>query len=420
MQSAIACVLRSKKMAIYHLNLKPISRSAGHSMAAALAYETGQIVRDVDGQAQDYTRKGGVLSHEIIGTSMDLNAIARGIEFSETRKNSTLGRRMTIGLPEELPAEERREAAESFGKWLHEKYKVAVVVSVHEPSGAGDQRNHHAHITISDRRLDGDKFGEKARELTAAHSSKAELLNIREKWAEIANDYLSKHGKEQISHLSNKARGIEKTPTSHLGRVVTEQIRKGYKPHGALINQSIQQSNENQRIPTTPRSRSNKEDRGLQPARDSGDAERLEQLGTRIISRALEALFDRKSSFRSTSGRERTKQEIEFFGERTRPSEGKIQQLAGLVFQRLRGQFVAPIRDGREEIELLPHRGREHTRDSERRGRTRSGDQRRIGARSRQILRTNERHLQNQKQKAERRAGSPASRNRKPDRGLER
>ena len=54
-------------MAIYHLSTAPMSRTEGRSAVAAAAYRSGTELADArTGQVFDYTRKGGVLSAEIV------------------------------------------------------------------------------------------------------------------------------------------------------------------------------------------------------------------------------------------------------------------------------------------------------------------------------------------------------------------
>ena len=54
-------------MAIYHLSVKTISRSAGRSATAAAAYRArGEITDERTGEIHDYTRKGGVRSAALI------------------------------------------------------------------------------------------------------------------------------------------------------------------------------------------------------------------------------------------------------------------------------------------------------------------------------------------------------------------
>ena len=54
-------------MAIYHLAMKPISRSGGRSAVAAAAYRASQkLTNERDGLTHDFTRKGGVEHSEIV------------------------------------------------------------------------------------------------------------------------------------------------------------------------------------------------------------------------------------------------------------------------------------------------------------------------------------------------------------------
>jgi len=54
-------------MAIFHLSVKTISRSAGRSATAAAAYRSGKIVHDErTGLIHDYRRRHGVSHSEIV------------------------------------------------------------------------------------------------------------------------------------------------------------------------------------------------------------------------------------------------------------------------------------------------------------------------------------------------------------------
>ena len=53
-------------MALYHLTVSQIRRSAGQSAIAAAAYRAGEcLYSDYYGEYSDYTRKGGVICSEI-------------------------------------------------------------------------------------------------------------------------------------------------------------------------------------------------------------------------------------------------------------------------------------------------------------------------------------------------------------------
>ena len=54
-------------MALYHLTVNQIRRSAGQSAIASAAYRAGErLYSDYYGEYSDYTRKGGVICSEIL------------------------------------------------------------------------------------------------------------------------------------------------------------------------------------------------------------------------------------------------------------------------------------------------------------------------------------------------------------------
>ena len=77
---------------------------------------------------------------------------------AETRKNSTVAREIVIALPAELDAAARARMVRGFAEKLAIKHKVAVDFAIHEPNSKGDDRNHHAHLLLSTRRLRAEGF----------------------------------------------------------------------------------------------------------------------------------------------------------------------------------------------------------------------------------------------------------------------
>src|SRR3546814_3691560 len=106
-------------------------------------------------------------------------------ELEETRKNATVAREYEIALPVELSADERRELALGLAREISERHGVAVDVSIHAPGREGAQRNHHAHLLTTTRRLGPEGLGEKTRELDQKQSGEGE--RGRERWAEMPN-----------------------------------------------------------------------------------------------------------------------------------------------------------------------------------------------------------------------------------------
>ena len=240
MQTSFACGLRRQKlnrkkaMAIYHLSVKPISRSDGRSVTAAAAYRAAAKISDErTGQLHDYTRKQGVVSVTIITPklapkwSQDRSQIWNAAELAEIRKNATVAREFEIALPSELNATQRQQLAHEFAQELVTQHGCIADVAIHQPGKEGDQRNHHAHILLSTRRLGPDGFTEKTRELDDYNSGPKWVKKWRERYAQLQNQYLQQSGSEQrVDHRSYKDQGLDLIPTCHLGPSATAYERR--------------------------------------------------------------------------------------------------------------------------------------------------------------------------------------------------
>jgi len=152
------------------------------------------------------------------------------------RANGSAYREIEVALPRELTPDQRRELVEDFvRRELGDQHVYQW--GIHNPKAAlekGEQP--HAHIMYSERRLDGierdpDQFfkrynaknperggAQKASGGKARGTLKDELLATRQRWAEVQNEHLVRHGHEvRVDHRSLKDQGIERTPEKHLG-----------------------------------------------------------------------------------------------------------------------------------------------------------------------------------------------------------
>lgn len=221
-------------MAIYHLSVKTVSRSAGRSATAAAAYRSGVSITDSStGEIHDYRRKGGVQSATLVIPSNapewahDRGALWNAAEQAEKRKNSTVAREFEIALPSELSPAERQRLAVDFARELVERHGCAADVAIHAPGKEGDSRNHHAHILLTTRRLTPQGMGEKTRELDDQTSGKALVTQWRERFATLQNERLREAGHAvQVDHRSHAQRGMQAMPTWHLGPVATAIERR--------------------------------------------------------------------------------------------------------------------------------------------------------------------------------------------------
>lgn len=222
-------------MASYHLSVKPISRSAGRSSTGAAAYRAAVRIHDQrTGEVFDFTRKRGVEHREIVAPAnapawaYDRQALWNAVEIAETRKNSTVGREFEIALPSELNARERQVLATNFARELVARHGMVVDVAIHAPHRHGDQRNYHAHLLCSTRRLTAEGFREKTRELDDLKTGPAEVTRWRGRWADLQNELLVEHGhSERVDHRSLTAQGIHRAPTYHKGPAVMGMERRG-------------------------------------------------------------------------------------------------------------------------------------------------------------------------------------------------
>lgn len=197
-------------MAIFNLSVSTISRSQGRTATAAAAYRAGVLIEcQRTGICHDYRRKRGVAHRMIFSPgnapkwSCRRADLWNAVEAKENRRNSVVAREWRISLPHELDAEQRIEATQAFAKELVKRYGVAADIAIHNPGREGDDRNYHAHILTTTRRLDAEGFAEKTRVLDAAKTGGPEIEIMRKTWAEIANNALERAGKsERIDHRS--------------------------------------------------------------------------------------------------------------------------------------------------------------------------------------------------------------------------
>lgn len=231
-------------MAIYHLTMKPISRSGGRSAVAAAAYRSSErLTNERDGQTHDFTARRGVEHTEIVHPegveaewAQDRSTLWNAAEFAEKRKDARVAREIEVALPHELSAEQRLELTREFAHGLADRYGVAVDFAIHSPHGDTDVRNHHAHIMLTTRKVGAEGLADKSdlelenKKLTALGlpTSHDQLRDIRLDWEDRANRHLALAGHDiRIDHRSHRDCGLEIEPTQHMGVHATQMDRRG-------------------------------------------------------------------------------------------------------------------------------------------------------------------------------------------------
>ncbi len=247
-------------MAIYHLSTKPVSRSSGRSAVASAAYRCAVLlVNQRDGLVHDFTRKEGVEHIEIVlpqGVSadwaLDRSTLWNAAEFAEKRKDARVAREFEIALPHELSTEGRLKAARAFAQDLANRYGAAVDFAIHSPSEHGDIRNYHAHVLMTTRQVGKAGLGEKtclehknARLLAnGMATTDMQLRDIRQSWQGIANRQLQREGLDvRIDHRSHAERGLELSPTEHMGVHASQMRQQGMAvERGRLDDEAARQN----------------------------------------------------------------------------------------------------------------------------------------------------------------------------------
>jgi Ti-type conjugative transfer relaxase TraA len=231
-------------MAIYHLAMKPISRSGGRSAVAAAAYRSSQkLTNERDGLTHDFTHRRGVEHTEIVlpdgveaEWAQDRSRLWNAAEAAEKRIDARVAREIEVALPHELTATQRLELTREFAHDLADRYAVAVDFAIHSPHGDTDVRNHHAHIMLTTRKVEREGLGEKSdlelenKRLSALGlpTSHDQLRDIRTDWEERTNRHLALAGHDiRIDHRSHRDSGLEIEPTQHMGVHATQMDRRG-------------------------------------------------------------------------------------------------------------------------------------------------------------------------------------------------
>ena len=251
------------------MSAQVISRGAGRNAVNAAAYRRGACMYDGrTGETFCYVQKRDVLYSEIampegaptwVQALLERHAQERvaaseelwnRVETHEKRPDAQLAREIEIALPAELSLEENIGLARLFVTEQLASRGFAADWSIHQ----GANGNIHAHIMLTIRPLTEQGFGAKREALRDAETGevlrdkrgrilyafgnpwggKADLLALREQWADYANLHLARAGHDvRIDHRSHEVRSIDVTPTVHKGTGA-----KGLEERGTLADRA--------------------------------------------------------------------------------------------------------------------------------------------------------------------------------------
>jgi MobA/MobL family len=232
-------------MALYRCEIKALSRSDNRNAVLAASYRAGVVLVDEADfftkapRTHDYSRRTGVVASGLIVPSCTPEALAQtraalwnAQERAETRKNSRIAREAIIALPYELDDHGRQQAVIRYAEHIMNRYGVACDYAIHRPDKRGDDRNHHAHILFTVRRMTKEGLGEKTRELDDQTQGAEEIIHLRQTWETICNEALAAAKQPvRVDCRSLRARGIHRLPEPKQGAAATRREREGHTSH---------------------------------------------------------------------------------------------------------------------------------------------------------------------------------------------
>lgn len=206
-----------KPGAIFHFACKVHGRSTGANAVRLAAYRAGERLRsDLTGRIHNYTRKTEVAFKAILAPDVsapwvtDRGVLWNTVDSMEARKDAQLAREIEVALPLALSRDQQIELLTNWVQEVFVSQGMVADVCLHDKVG-----NPHSHILLTLREIGPNGFGKKNRSWNAPPL----LETWRESWADFVNNFLEKAGLDiRIDHRSYRRRGVDLTPTRHIGR----------------------------------------------------------------------------------------------------------------------------------------------------------------------------------------------------------
>lgn len=201
-------------MALYHLNVRNISRGDGRSAVACAAYRAGETLHnEAEEKASTFGGRRDVLFSEIRAPAgaadwmRERATLWNAVERAEKRKDARLAKEIEFALPRELPLAQWLDLARQMADAYVSRGHI-VDLAIHDD---GTAHNPHVHLMLTTRAIVGDGFGPKLREADGRQF----VQDARALWARIANTVLGAAGLGAIDPRSHAARGITEPPGQH-------------------------------------------------------------------------------------------------------------------------------------------------------------------------------------------------------------
>ena len=212
-------------MASYHLSVHPnVSRGKGQSLVRTAAYNArARLVDERTGEVWDYRHLGAALASGIYAAegapdwARDLGQLVNEVERFEKRSDAQLAMNLDIALPHEQTLEQNRRLMQDFVREQFQRKGYAAHFAIHPPDRSGDDRNIHAHVLVTLRKIDEHGFARTKAEQQERYRNRGEYVEgLRDAWEKLANRHLERNGYDaRIDRRSLEDRGIEREPQQH-------------------------------------------------------------------------------------------------------------------------------------------------------------------------------------------------------------
>ena len=262
-------------MALFHLSVTQVKRSAGQSAVACVAYRAGEkLYSQYYGEVSDYTRKAGVACSEILLPAhappeyADRQTLWNAVEEAERHPKAQLAYSFDIALQNEFSMEENIALARQFLLEHFVSRGMAVDYAVHQPDKEGDVPNLHFHVMCPIRPIEeSGRWGAKQRREyvldengnrikddvghdrfnavpTTDWGSPETLEEWRKAWADLCNAKFAEKGLPcRIDHRSYVRQGVEQLPTVHEGPAVRQMEARGVPTDKGSFNRFVKATN---------------------------------------------------------------------------------------------------------------------------------------------------------------------------------
>jgi ATP-dependent exoDNAse (exonuclease V) alpha subunit len=239
-------------MALFHLNVSSIGKSSGSSAVASAAYRScSQLIQTIldpnsgleVSYLHDFSNKKGLVFSEIFAPEGvdswvgNREELWNNVEKRETHVKARYARDIKLALQTEFSLEQNIQILSEYVKDVFVKDGIIADVNIH----MDDPNNPHAHIMLTTRTLelnDNDEwvFGNKNRLL----DSISWLVYIRNRWAEINNQYFMIHDIDKtITHESYETRGLD---------FIKATIHEGAAKHSEEVDKALERPEYNRNI----------------------------------------------------------------------------------------------------------------------------------------------------------------------------